>query len=456
MRIKKPFPVIGVSDYTIFPITEADDGTITYTSAVKLPGTVQVSPTDAGGSDTFDADNDAYDVEAYIENIGHELTNADIPAETEAMLRGITRTNGVIDIDEASLLAPRLFGVSWKLLKSDKNYRYVQYYKGKYSFASNVGGKTKPSSGASEKQTATATFIAEKRDSDGGYYRFADTDGLTAAEIAKLDESFLGAAFPVGFESVTPSAGINADMGVYSWTNKNQTLTANLTGAGIVTVSFDMQCLKLVTRTTEFQLTAASGGNIVQFRSCFYQSDGDYYLVKIGDTEITTTAAEVNKAIVTGTDGTAPYTHFTVIADTVKGDVTVKVSNDVNGSVSEWKGTYTPAAVAKLTVTSNHETRCIRVKRLRCSTRDAVEAARIAAPASVRQRETDEATDKATKPLQVIARGVAEVGATPKVTYEAVKAADATVKVANAENDAAAEVAETGKAAGKKAGKSEK
>ena len=42
---------------------------MTYGTAVSLPGTVEIAPTDTGGSDVFDADNGAYCAEAYIEKV---------------------------------------------------------------------------------------------------------------------------------------------------------------------------------------------------------------------------------------------------------------------------------------------------------------------------------------------------------------------------------------------------
>ncbi len=169
---RKPRPTIGVDKYTFFKVTEDTLDGITYGEAYSLPGTVEITPTDAGGSDTFDADNGAYEVEAYLEKIGHDITNADITPEVDMMWRGLTATNGVAEVGAVNSVP--YFAVAWRVLKSDGTYRYVRYYKGKYSFASNVGGKTKPSSGAAEKQTAKATFTAVKREMDDKYYGYID------------------------------------------------------------------------------------------------------------------------------------------------------------------------------------------------------------------------------------------------------------------------------------------
>lgn len=173
---KKPLPTIGIDRYTFFPvISDSAEGT-TYGEAYALKGIVEIAPTDKGGNDVFDADNGAYESSAYIETLGHEITNADIPPEVDAMWRGLEQVGGVVEVGND--VKNVYFGVAWRILKSDGTYRYVRYYKGTYSFASNVGGKTKASSGAPEKQTATATYTSVQRDFDNNYYAYIDESDL--------------------------------------------------------------------------------------------------------------------------------------------------------------------------------------------------------------------------------------------------------------------------------------
>ncbi len=176
--VRKPKTTIGVSQYTIFPVDEDASTGTTYLDAIPVPGTVEIAPTDSGNAENFDADDEPYEVDSYIESMGHELTNADIPPEVEAVIRGLTlKDNGVEYDKDASGKVPYC-GVAWRVLKSDGHYRLVRYYKGKYAFASNVGGQTKPSEGAPEHQTATATYAAVPRDSDDKIYYYLDTDNL--------------------------------------------------------------------------------------------------------------------------------------------------------------------------------------------------------------------------------------------------------------------------------------
>lgn len=173
---RKPLPTIGVDKYTFFKVESDTAEGVTYGAPFSLKGVVEISPTDAGGSDVFDADNGAYEAASYIEKIGHEITNADITPEVDAMWRGIEPKDGVVEVGNDTKTV--YFGVAWRILKSDGTYRYVRYYKGAYAFASNVGGKTKPSSGSPEKQTAKASYSALQRDFDNMYYGYFDEADL--------------------------------------------------------------------------------------------------------------------------------------------------------------------------------------------------------------------------------------------------------------------------------------
>ncbi len=183
--MKKPLPTIGVDKYTFFNLVSDDKNGAVYGEGINLKGIVEIAPTDAGGSDTFDADNGAYETTSYIEKIGHEITNADIPPEVDAMWRGLERKNGVVEVGNDTPTV--YFGVAWRVMKSDGSYSYVRYYKGSYSFASNVGGKTKNSDGSVEKQTAKASYTAVQRDYDNNYYAYFDEsdlpEGVTKAEL---------------------------------------------------------------------------------------------------------------------------------------------------------------------------------------------------------------------------------------------------------------------------------
>ena len=186
----KPLPTIGVDRYTFFKmLTDTAEGA-TYDTAYPLKGTVEIAPTDTGGNDVFDADNGAYVTSAYMEKLGHDITNADIPPEVDAMWRGIEKTKGVVEVSNDNKTA--YFGVAWRIMKSDGTYRYVRYYKGSYSFASNVGGKTKASSGSIEQQTAKATFTAVQRDFDNNYYAYFDESDLPeGVSKQELEEKWL-------------------------------------------------------------------------------------------------------------------------------------------------------------------------------------------------------------------------------------------------------------------------
>ena len=214
MSLKKPHPTIGVDNYTFFPLTsDAAEGAV-YGTAVAFPGTVEISPTDNADNYTFDADNGAYETLAYIESMGHEITNADIPPEVEAQWRGLTLKNGGVEYG-GNANAP-YFGVAWRILKADNTYRYIRYYKGKYAFASHVGGQTKPSEGAPEAQTAQATYSAVKRDfDDKAYYVVDEADFPTGLTREAFEASFFSdmSYYPEGLGTLTVTSVAGTNVG---------------------------------------------------------------------------------------------------------------------------------------------------------------------------------------------------------------------------------------------------
>ena len=49
-KIKRPSVTIGVDKYTFFKVLTDTETETTYDEAVMLPGTVEIAPTDEGGS----------------------------------------------------------------------------------------------------------------------------------------------------------------------------------------------------------------------------------------------------------------------------------------------------------------------------------------------------------------------------------------------------------------------
>lgn len=208
----KPTTTIGVDKYTFFNVISDDATGTSYGEGYTLRGTVEITPTDEGGNDTFDADNGAYEIDSYIEKPGHDIENADIPPEVDAMWRGL-EADSAGGVSVGKTITPPYFGVAWRTLHHDGSYRYFRTYKGKYSFASNVGGKTKPSSGAPEHQTAKATFTAVHRDSDEQIYYYVDDKNMTPAQKAEIaqmwftDMSYDPTTAVLGELTVTSTAG---------------------------------------------------------------------------------------------------------------------------------------------------------------------------------------------------------------------------------------------------------
>ena len=187
--VNKPTSTIGVDKYTYFEVDTDTSAGITYKDGYTLPGTVQITPTDRGNNNVFDADNGQYEVDSYIEKPGHDIENADIPPEVDAAWRGL-KTDDAGGVEVGAEVKIPYFGVAWRVLKHDGSYRYFRSYKGKYSFASNVGGKTKPSSGAPEHQTAKATFTAVKTDYNGALYYYIDDKNMNDEQKTEIAEKW--------------------------------------------------------------------------------------------------------------------------------------------------------------------------------------------------------------------------------------------------------------------------
>ncbi|GHU56595.1 hypothetical protein AGMMS49975_20210 [Clostridia bacterium] len=259
MANRKPRPVIGVSGYTIAELLTDTATGRTYGTPIQLPGTVQIAATDTANAATFDADDGAYESVSYIENRGHTLTTAALPPDISAKMKGALYVGGVYhDNDWGN---PPEFAAMWRVLKSNDKYRYTRELRGKYSFASNVGGQTKPSSGAPNFQTATATYKSLKT-ADGGYREFIDEDEVVGAmnesdellypEITSreiLEANFFSNPYwkPDDGDAVTQSITINPATATVA-VGGNQEFTASL---------------KNITGTPTFAVTGGTSGDTV-------------------------------------------------------------------------------------------------------------------------------------------------------------------------------------------------
>lgn len=187
---KRKSATIGIDKYTFWEVMEDTASGTTYGPAQDFPGTISVSLTDSGGTEVLDADNRAYEAVSYTEKIGHDLENVDIPPEVDAAWRG-AKVDEFGGFTYGKDTEQKYFAAAFRLEKDGGRWhRYVRYYKGVYSFASNASGKTRPSSGAPEFQTAKASYTALSRDSDDAVYYILDDRDMTDEQKAEIAEKW--------------------------------------------------------------------------------------------------------------------------------------------------------------------------------------------------------------------------------------------------------------------------
>ena len=183
--IKKTSSTIGVDKYTFWELTEDALTGAVYGPAYQFPGTISVTLTDSSGTSVIDADNGAYEALSYTEKIGHDLENVDIPPEVDALWRGVEPDEfGGVAYDKNT--KQKYFAAAFRLEKAGGWHRYFRCYKGIYSFAPSANGKTKPSSGAPEAQTAKASYAALNRDYDDKVMYILDDRDMTDEQRAEI------------------------------------------------------------------------------------------------------------------------------------------------------------------------------------------------------------------------------------------------------------------------------
>ena len=165
---------VGLRDvhYAILDTDNDTDGA-TYEAPVGLIGAITANINPNASTETLFADDGPMEVASTLGNIELELTLADIPLPTQAILLGHTWDDADKRLTRKSEDTPPWIAVGFRALKSNGNYRYVWLTKGKFMIPEE-GHETRGDT--IEFQTPTITGAFTKRDFDDIYQLLGDQD----------------------------------------------------------------------------------------------------------------------------------------------------------------------------------------------------------------------------------------------------------------------------------------
>lgn len=163
-------PKIGLSGLVLARVIKDDENGIVYDTPFRIPGAVSATINPNSSVDTDYADDGAFFAQNNRGNTELSLEMIDITPESEALMLGQRRVNGVTvetDLDQSPYFA---FGGKILRAGSDENgdavYEYIWYAKGKFSVPES-GGETKKDSITFGHKNLTAQFVKTQFVPDG-------------------------------------------------------------------------------------------------------------------------------------------------------------------------------------------------------------------------------------------------------------------------------------------------
>lgn len=163
-------PKIGLSGLVLARVISDDENGIVYDTPFKIPGAVVATINPNSSVETDYADDGAFFAQNNRGNTELSLEMIDITPESEALMLGQKRVNGVTietDLDQSPYFA---FGGRILRAGSDENgdavYEYIWYAKGKFSVPES-GGETKRDSLTFGHKNLTAQFVKTQFVPDG-------------------------------------------------------------------------------------------------------------------------------------------------------------------------------------------------------------------------------------------------------------------------------------------------
>jgi len=163
-------PKIGLSGLVLARVIKDDENGIVFDTPFRIPGAVVATINPNSSVETDYADDGAFFAQNNRGNTELSLEMIDITPESEALMLGQRRVNGVTvetDLDQSPYFA---FGGKILRAGSDENgdavYEYIWYAKGKFSVPES-GGETKRDSLTFGHKNLTAQFVKTQFVPDG-------------------------------------------------------------------------------------------------------------------------------------------------------------------------------------------------------------------------------------------------------------------------------------------------
>jgi len=212
-------PKIGLSGLVLARVISDDENGIVYDTPFKIPGAVVATINPNSSVETDYADDGAFFAQNNRGNTELSLEMIDITPESEALMLGQKRVNGVTietDLDQSPYFA---FGGRILRAGSDENgdavYEYIWYAKGKFSVPES-GGETKRDSLTFGHKNLTAQFVKTQFVPDGqksgtiGAKCRTDDPEVPASLIENwFDAPVISVAQNTGAFTVTAAGGSN-------------------------------------------------------------------------------------------------------------------------------------------------------------------------------------------------------------------------------------------------------
>jgi len=212
-------PKIGLSGLVLARVISDDENGIVYDTPFKIPGAVVATINPNSSVETDYADDGAFFAQNNRGNTELSLEMIDITPESEALMLGQKRVNGVTietDLDQSPYFA---FGGRILRAGSDENgdavYEYIWYAKGKFSVPES-GGETKRDSLTFGHKNLTAQFVktqfvpdGQKSGTIGAKCRTDDSEVPASLIENWFDAPVISVAQNTGAFTVTAAGGSN-------------------------------------------------------------------------------------------------------------------------------------------------------------------------------------------------------------------------------------------------------